>query len=95
MAVVLGDVDVVLARQLGDLCRLTVGGLAILKPERELRPLDSLCANTNQTGRQAGRQPTAFPVRDVYRSSREELHRTEREREREREAQTRPNPSAS
>ena len=31
--------------------------------------------------RQACRQPAAFLVRDVYRSSREELHRTERERE--------------
>ena len=42
--------------------------------------------------RQAGRQPAAFPVRDVYRSSREELHRTERERESEK-PQTGPNPS--
>ena len=48
----------------------------------------SVC--TYKPDRQAGRQPAAFPVRDVYRSSREELHRTEREG-----PQTGPNPSAS
>ena len=51
----------------------------------------SVCKN--KPDRQAGRQPAAFPVRDVYRRSREELHRTERERERERERGPRQGPT--